>query len=186
MAAVSLQKIKTQKFIIMLFTKKIKLSISIAIFLMFSSLTNAQETKEKNYDKGFKFGFGINGGLPTDNAYNFSLGADARLQYDLSQRTSLTLTTGFTNLFIDDNVKDLGFIPVKFGFKAFVWENRFYVLGEVGAGFAVTNGYDDTFFLWAPGIGYANKSFDVSLRYEDYNEFKTNQIALRLAYGFKL
>ena len=63
--------------------------------------------------------------------YDWSLGGDVRLQYDLSQKTSLTLTTGFTNLFVDPDVKDLGFIPAKIGFKAFVWEDQFYVLGEV-------------------------------------------------------
>jgi len=170
----------------MLSTKKIKFAMTFLIATMFTTATIAQEQKDTKYDRGFKLGFGINGGLPTDNAYDFSLGADVRLQYDLSQRTSVTLTTGFTNLFIGDNAKDLGFIPAKAGFKAFVWENRFYVLGEVGAGFAVTNGYNDTTFLWSPGFGYANKSFDVSLRYEDYKKFETNQIALRFAYGFKL
>jgi hypothetical protein len=166
-------------------TRKIKFALTVTVSLF---LTNsfAQEVKEPNYDQGFKLGFGINGGLPTDNAYDYSLGIDARLQYNLSLRTSVTLTTGFTNLFIGDDIKDLGFIPAKAGFKAFVWEDRFYVLGEVGAGFAVTNNYDQTTFLWAPGIGYANKSFDLSLRYEDYDKFNTNQVALRLAYGFKL
>ncbi|WP_082564380.1 hypothetical protein [Flavobacterium sp. Root420] len=153
--------------------------------------TTTTESEIKNYDQGFRLGFGLNGGLPTDNAYDWSLGGDVRLQYDLSKRTSLTLTTGFTNLFMgkDENgvdVNDLGFIPAKAGFKAFIWEDQFYVLGEVGAGFAVTNGYNDTTFLWAPGIGYANKYIDISVRYEDYNKFKTNQVALRLAYGFDL
>lgn len=63
-----------------------------------------------------------------------------------SLKTSVTLTTGFTDLFNGNNVKDLGFILAKAGFKAFVFEDRFYVLGEVGAGFAVTNGYNDTLF----------------------------------------
>ncbi|MDR7210748.1 hypothetical protein [Flavobacterium piscis] len=155
--------------------------------LAITTTISAQETSETtNYDQGFKLGFGLNGGIPTDNAYDWALGGDVRLQYDLSKRTSLTLTTGFTNLFIGDDVPDLGFIPAKAGFKAFIWEDQFYIMGEVGAGFAVTNGYDDTTFLWAPGIGYATKHIDISLRYEDYDKFDTNQIALRLAYGFKL
>lgn len=161
-----------------------------AFAFLYANTTFAQESEVKNYDQGFRLGFGLNGGLPTDNAYDWSLGGDVRLQYDLTKRTSLTLTTGFTNLFMGDEngveVKDLGFIPAKAGFKAFIWEDQFYVLGEVGAGFAVTNGYDDTTFLWAPGIGYANKYIDISVRYEDYNKFKTNQVALRLAYGFDL
>lgn len=169
----------------MFFTKKIKFALTFAAVLFLNN-SFAQEVKSKNYNQSFKLGFGINGGLPTDNVYDFALGADVRLQYNLSLKTSVTLTTGFTNLFIGDNVKDLGFIPAKAGFKAFVFEDRFYVLGELGAGFAVTNGYDMTTFIWSPGIGYANKSFDLSLRYEDYNEFKTNQVALRLAYGFSL
>jgi hypothetical protein len=142
---------------------------------------------DKNYDQGFRLGFGLNAGAATGDYFNFALGGDVRLQYDLSQKTSLTLTTGYTHLFAEeDEIDDLGYIPLKAGFKAFVWGDRFYVLGEAGAGFAVTGDYDETTFLWAPGIGYANDVIDLSLRYEGANDFKTDQIALRLAYGFKL
>ncbi len=171
--------------------KKLQIICLAAFAFLFSNTTFAQETEATNYDQGFRLGFGLNGGLPTDGDYDWALGGDVRLQYDLSKKTSLTLTTGFTNLFMgkDDlgnNIKDLGFIPAKAGFKAFVLKDQFYVLGEVGAGFAVTNGYDKTSFLWAPGIGYANKYIDLSVRYEDYHDFRTNQVALRVAYGFKL
>lgn len=161
-----------------------------AFAFLYANTTFAQDSEIKNYDKGFRLGFGVNAGIPTDNDYRWALGGDVRLQYDLTKKTSLTLTTGFTNLFMKDKdgveAKDLGFIPAKAGFKAFIWEDQFYVLGEVGAGFAVTNDYNQTTFLWAPGIGYANKYIDISVRYEDYNKFNTNQVALRLAYGFKL
>ncbi len=172
--------------------KKLQIICLAAFAFLFSNTTFAQETEATNYDQGFRLGFGVNGGLPTDNDYDWALGGDVRLQYDLSKKTSLTLTTGFTNLFngkkdaAGNDIKDLGFIPAKAGFKAFVWEDQFYVLGEVGAGFAVTNGYNNTTFLWAPGIGYANKYIDLSVRYEDYHDFRTNQVALRVAYGFKL
>ncbi|MBB4801380.1 hypothetical protein HNP37_001441 [Flavobacterium nitrogenifigens] len=171
--------------------KKLQIICLAAFAFLFSNNTFAQDTAATNYDQGFRLGFGLNGGLPTDGDYDWALGGDVRLQYDLSKKTSLTLTTGFTNLFMgkDDlgnNIKDVGFIPAKAGFKAFVLKDQFYVLGEVGAGFAVTNGYDKTTFLWAPGIGYANKFIDLSVRYEDYHDFRTNQVALRVAYGFKL
>ncbi|MHC0448090.1 hypothetical protein ACWA1F_21965 [Flavobacterium sp. 3-218] len=171
--------------------KKLQMLCLAAFTILFANTTFAQETEATNYDQGFRLGFGLNGGLPTDNDYDWSLGGDVRLQYDLSKKTSLTLTTGFTNLFMgkDDlgnDIKDLGFIPAKAGFKAFVLKDQFYVLGELGAGFAVTNGYNQTTFLWAPGIGYANKYIDLSVRYEDYHDFRTNQVALRVAYGFKL
>ncbi|CAA9198164.1 hypothetical protein [Flavobacterium bizetiae] len=170
--------------------KKLQMLCLCAFAFLYANTTFAQDSEIKNYDQGFRLGFGVNGGIPTDNDYRWALGGDVRLQYDLTKKASLTLTTGFTNLFMKDQngveVKDLGFIPAKAGFKAFVWEDQFYVMGEVGAGFAVTNDYNQTTFLWAPGIGYANKYIDISVRYEDYNKFNTNQVALRLAYGFKL
>ena len=167
-------------------THTFKLSIAIVIATLFFNSTVAQDVNAKIFSQGFRLGFGANGGFPTTKSYDYSLGADVRIQYDLARATSITFTTGFTNLFIGNNIPDIGFIPAKAGFKAFVLEDRFYVLGEIGAGFAVTNGYKETTFLWAPGIGYANENFDISLRYEDYHKFNTNQIALRLAYGFKL
>ena len=174
--------------------KKNLKSIIAIIALCLAGTMNAQDaTATENYDQGFRLGFGANVGYVFDDAYGLSLGADARLQYDLSQRTSLTLTTGFTNLFKGDADKDLGFIPVKVGFKGFIWEDRFYLLGEIGAGFTVTNSYNQNTLILSPGIGYATKNIDFSVRYEHYNDFvKVNgnkgmgQVALRLAYGFKL
>ena len=118
-----------------------------------------------------------------------------RLQYDLSTKYSLTFTTGFNNFFINDN--DLGYIPVKGGFKAFVLKDKLYLLAEIGGAFAVTNDYDKTSLLLSPGVGYANEYFDASLRYEHYTDFPVlnddgttgkglGMIALRLAYGFSL
>lgn len=158
-----------------------------AIAMIYTTNSSAQTAESTNYDQKFKLGFGVSGGIPTDgNDYDWALGGDVRLQYDLSRKASVTLTTGFTNLFVGNDIPDLGFIPAKAGFKLFVWEDQFYIMGEAGAGFAVTNGYNDTTFLWSPGIGYATKHVDISLRYEDYDKFNTNQIALRLAYGFEL
>lgn len=161
-----------------------------------------------NYDQGFRLGFALNGGYmlnPSDNAFGGSadifsglaLGADVRLQYDLSRRLSVTLTTGYNHFFLNDDLKDLPFtdfcdvgqIPVKAGFKAFFWEDQFYGLAEVGAGFTVSKNSpfeDDTTLILSPGIGWANKYVDLSVRYEHYTEFETGQIALRLAYGFRL
>jgi hypothetical protein len=120
------------------------------------------------------------------------------LQYDLTKRYSLTLITGFTNLFVSEaDRSDLGFIPAKAGFKAFVWNDEFYAMGEAGAAFTVTNGYNKTSLLLAPSIEYATTYIDISLRYEHYSYFpKMNnngtigngigQAAVRLAFGFQL
>lgn len=134
------------------------------------------------YDKGFRLGFGLNGGFPTDGAYDGSVGVDARLQYDFTKKTSLTLTSGYTHLF--NEPEEVGFVPAKLGFKYFLG-NQFYLMGEAGAAFGV-NGNIDNSLIVAPVFGFANKYLDASLRYEYYSDYETDQIALRLAYGFSL
>lgn len=173
--------------------KKIFYLLLISTTLSITSV-NAQS---KNYNRGFKLGLGLDLGYSSNDPYKMALGFDGRLQYDFSKRYSLTLTTGFTNIFVSGENNDLGIIPVKLGFKAFVWNDEFYVMGEGGAAFAVTNNYNKNSVIIAPTIGYATKYIDFSLRYEIYTDFpyqtidnttKTGfgQLALRLAYGFKL
>lgn len=134
------------------------------------------------YNKGFRLGVGLNGGFPTDGAYDGSLGIDVRLQYDFTKQTSLTLTTGYTHLF--NEPEDVGFVPAKLGFKYFIG-NQFYLMGEAGAAFGVNGSIDNSLIL-APVFGFANKYLDASVRYEYYSDYETDQIALRLAYGFSL
>ncbi len=178
---------------------KIKGLLLLALTVVFSANVNAQDKAAQateNYDQGWRLGFGLNAGAMTDSAYDWALGGDVRLQYDFNKRVSVALTSGFTNLFVGDEGKDLGFIPVKGGFKVFWWEDQFYVLAEAGVGFPVTNDYSDTVdntLILSPGIGWANKYVDISLRYEHYSDFPTSdgdkgvgQVALRLAYGFRL
>ncbi len=178
-------------------TSKIRILFVLAISTFCMNNAFAQQKISNNYDQGFRLGFGINGGYALQDPYGLALGADARLQYDLSKRYSVAVTSGFSNLFVKGKNNDLGFIPVKLGFKAFVWNDEFYVLGEGGAAFPVTNNYKKNSVIIAPGIGYATKFIDVSLRYEHYSDFPvTNndgtigqgmgQLSLRLAYGFKL
>ena len=191
-------------------TGKIKMLFVFAIAMMFASNVQAQETTTTatNYDQGFRLGVGLNAGYSTNDPYKLSLGADVRGQYDLSQRYSLTLTTGYTNLFVSKadafpgqtEGKDLGIIPAKAGFKAFIWEDQFYVMGEAGAAFAVSNvdnTRDKTSLLLSPSIGYATKYIDISLNYTHYNHFDrlnsngslgrgVGQVGVRLAYGFQL
>lgn len=190
-------------------TGKIKFVLVLAISLMFANNSNAQDTQAAtNYDQSFRLGFGLNAGYAVHDPYKLALGADVRGQYDLSERYSFTLTTGYTNLFVSKadgfpgqtEGKDLGIIPAKAGFKAFIWEDQFYVMGEAGAAFAVSNvdnTRDKTSLLLSPSIGYASKYIDISLNYTHYNHFDrlnsngslgrgVGQVGVRLAYGFKL
>lgn len=182
-------------------TERIKIVMLLAVSMLFANNIQAQDTSStspKNYDQGFRLGFGITGGYAVHDPYKLTLGGDARLQYDLSKRYSFTLTTGYTNLFISErDGNDVGFIPAKAGFKAFVWNDQFYIMGEAGGAFAVANQYHKTSLLLAPSIGYATKYIDISLRYEHYNDFArinndgtvgkgAGQVGLRVAYGFDL
>lgn len=156
----------------------------------------AQDIKGDDYEQKFKMGIGANVGYPFEDPYNLNVGGDIRLQYDLSKKYSLTATTGFNNLFVSGDNNDLGYIPAKLGFKAFVLKDKFYLMGEAGAAFAVTNNYNDKSLLLSPSIGYATKYIDLSLRYEylpDFPSIRNNaadkglgQVSLRLAYGFDL
>jgi len=191
-------------------TGKIKMLFVFAVAMMFANNAQAQETPTTptNYDQGFRLGVGLNAGYSINDPYKLSLGADVRGQYDLSKRYSLTLTTGYTNLFVSKadffpgqtEGKDLGIIPAKAGFKAFVWNDQFYLMGEAGAAFAtsnVDNTRDKTSLLLSPSVGYATKYIDISLNYTHYNHFDrlnsngslgrgVGQVGVRLAYGFQL
>lgn len=156
--------------------KKVFLTATASIFL--GTIAYSQT----DYNKGFRLGFGLNGGFSTDGAYDGSIGIDARAQYDFTRKTSITLTSGYTHLFAEP--EDLGFVPAKLGFKYFLG-NQFYVMGEAGIGFGV-NGNIDNSLIVAPVFGFANKYLDASVRYEHYSDYETDQIALRLAYGFSL
>lgn len=152
------------------------------VLIMIGCLVASTQLQAQSYNKGFRLGIGLNGGFPTDSAYEGSLGGDLRLQYDFSAKTSMTLTSGYTHMYREDT--DAAFIPVKLGAKYFLG-NNFYMQGEVGMGLGVTDQLDNTMIL-APVFGFANKYIDASVRYEYYNEYETDQIALRLAYGFSL
>jgi hypothetical protein len=67
-------------------TTKIKtlLVLAISAFIKYNICTRHSK---KNYDQGFKLGFGVSGGYATQDPYKLALGADARLQYDLTKDT---------------------------------------------------------------------------------------------------
>lgn len=151
--------------------------------ILFTLPSIAQSKIISDYPKGFRLGLGINGGLSTNSAYDGTIGAEARLQYDLSQKTSITLSSGYTHLFSNE-VGDKGIVPIKGGFKHFMNKN-IYAMGELGAGIGTHQEQGNT-LIWAPSIGFANHIIDVSLRYERYNDYNTDQLGIRVAYGFSL
>lgn len=168
--------------------------IAILFFLLFGVITHAQN--KTNYEQKTRLGFGLNVGMPVHDPYDVNLGADIRLQRDLNKTYSVTLTTGFSNMFIAGDNNDLGYIPVRVGIKGFVTESPFYLMGEVGGAFTVTNNYDRNSITLSPSIGYAKRNVDISLRYDHFNKFikisngtpseGVGQFAVRIAYGLPI
>ena len=60
----------------------IKNILTLTIILFATTTIFAQGAVASNYDQGFRLGFGINVAAPLDKAYDFGLGADARIQCD--------------------------------------------------------------------------------------------------------
>jgi hypothetical protein len=149
-----------------------------------------------NVESPWRLYFGIESGIPTgalhrSPAYSkFELGGTARLQYEVNKNVALTFTSGYYNFFATQTAKDaggesFGVVPVKAGAKAFVTDN-IYVAGEAGVGFETQYNKVKKLIL-SPGIGWADKSWDVGIGYENFSRRGNyGLVALRLAYGFSL
>jgi hypothetical protein len=168
-----------------------------AVALFFSTNANAQ-----------KMGIGANLGIPTSDLYGFAAGVDLRVQFDVTKQLSVPVATGYNHFFAKDNIAyfpngvaagaqilpDYGYIPVKTGLKYFFDPSGsgIYAMGEVGAAIGVSD-HAKTTFLYAPTLGYSwSNGLDLGLKYENAGKGvdglgnESGQVALRIAYGFKL
>jgi hypothetical protein len=161
-----------------------------AVAIFFATNVKAQTTEPNKW----RFGIGVEGGIPTGDIKDYSkfdLGGTARLQYGVAKNVGLTLTSGYYNFFADAAAKavggkDVGIVPVKVGAK-FFFNSPIYFGAEAGAGFE-TNYSKNTKLILSPGLGWANKSWDIGVRYESLSGQDDNYgtVAVRLAYGFSL
>lgn len=167
--------------------------VAIALFALatFYGTHAKAQTSDPNT---WRLGVGLETGIATGAQYkrgHYELGGTARLQYGLSKNFALTLTSGLYNFFGVENPKkgttypNADVIPVKLGVKAF-FAPDFYFGAEAGAGFVSNTG--NTKLILAPALGYANKKWDFSARYENFSGQGINYgiAGLRLAYSFGL
>ena len=164
-------------------SKKLLYVFAVIAALIFSVNSNAQKNNP------IHFGVGIDGGSTLKYPTRAVLGADARLQIPIGNSFSAIATTGYYHFLKnkDKGIPATGVVPVKLGLKYFPVKN-FYIAGEAGAGF-FTKGDNNTSFVYSPSVGMAfANGLDISLKYEDYTKYNgyASQLALRLAYGFKL
>lgn len=165
-----------------------------AIFV--GSGLKAQTVKAKQ----FTFSMGAEVGLPTGvsrNGTNFTLGATGQFQYGITDNFAATFAAGGYHFFpkikpgTNTRYGSYGEIPVKIGVKQFFVPNV-YVGVEGGLAWEKLEDGQG----WAPfhrrdlagRIGYADKHWDLSVRYEDFymKDYHTGLVGLRLAYGFGL
>ncbi|SEO97003.1 hypothetical protein SAMN05428947_105278 [Mucilaginibacter sp. OK283] len=176
-------------------SKLIAVSI-IASAIFFTTNAQAQTVAAKQ----FTFSLGAETGLPTGisrKGSSFVLGATGQFQYGITNNFAATFAAGGYHFFSKTNPNtgkkfdSYGEIPVKIGVKQFFMPNL-YVGVEGGLAWEKLEDGQG----WAPfhrrdlagRIGYANKHWDLSARYEDFymKDYHTGLVALRLAYGFGL
>jgi hypothetical protein len=163
-----------------------------AAILFYSADVNAQGKK-------FKVGLGLEAALPVGNfadVYSAGGGLSLRFLYKITPQFGATFTTGAIvfapkNLNnIDDNSKAAVNIPFKLGGR-YKFTKRFYGIMEAGITHNITyyKDIDDDLqhvsgnsFTYAPGIGVLLGGFDMSLRYEGYEN--AGFMGLRLGFFF--
>ncbi len=180
---------------------KIAMAVAVVFSLtgLFSLNANAQSTALGE----IRFGIGVEAGAPIGNAHtylsSFEAGGTGRFQIGLSNNLAAIVTSGYYNMFskqtningVAMEAPGLGIIPVKGGIKAFLGSGV-YLTGEAGAGFETSKddntNQKDTKLILSPGLGYATKSLDFGVRYENFSgqHFNYGLIGLRVAYGFRI
>jgi hypothetical protein len=172
-------------------------TVATAAAIFFAGSLKAQTTDKSPW----RLGIGLEGGIPTGGATstsNFELGGTLRLQYDVGTHFAWTLTSGYYNFFGKDytvsngatagtvKAPSFGIVPLKVGIKAF-FSSNLYFGAEAGAGFE-TNSGGSTQLILAPTLGFANKTWDIGARYENFSGSNATFgiVGLRVAYAFPL
>lgn len=176
--------------------KKVSKLITAAITLtalFFTTQLKAQTTPANK----FVFSIGADAAIPTGNlriSSDLVLGGTARFQYGLTNNLAITLTSGADHFLSKDipgtNQKydSFGVIPIKAGLKEFFVPNV-YIGVEAGIAIEETDsGVGNTKFLVSSGLGWANRKWDVGVRYDNMSgqHDPYGFVALRVAYGFGL
>jgi hypothetical protein len=173
--------------------KKLIIAVLTATILLFTVNVKAQTVPAH----GVRMGIGLDAGEPTGNltiGSTFVLGGTISLQYGITDRFAVALTSGADHFFskykpgTHVRYDSFGIIPIKAGFKAFYTPNL-YVDAEAGVGIEETDsGTGLKKFLFSPALGWANSHWDVSFRYDTYYTPGDNYgfVAVRIAYGFAL
>ncbi len=177
---------------------KKQLLVVLCAMLFFATANVMAQTdpvKPKDKAKGFSFGLGLEGALPSGalkdaSDYKYGGGLSLRFTQGIASNFDLTLTGGaiafvpedLTNKTLD--TKASVFIPIKLGGRLMLG-NTFYLMAEAGMTLTkvyqatsvnMTNGdttegfVNGSTFTYAPGIGVRFGGLDLGLRYEGISD----------------
>ena len=173
-----------------------RVSRSIAAVLTITALFLTVQVKAQTVPANtLRMGIGLDAGDPTSNltiSSNFVLGGTISLQYGITDRFAVVLTSGADHFFSKDipgtttKYNSFGIIPIKAGFKAF-YTPHLYFDGEIGEGVEETDaGTGQKKFLVSPALGWAERHWDVSFRYDSYYTPGDNYGFVASAYSLRI
>jgi|SRR5690606_37521324 len=154
-----------------------KVIMAFAAFTVFAFSAKAQSPKVS---------LAINAGIPTEEFYSISFGADVQADFPVAEGTSITGSVGYQNFSIKE---DWGggstyVIPLLAGAKFNLGSPQLYGHAQLGYGFGKGGGGS---FSYAPSIGYRfSENLDASVKYLAFSEDGSTlgTIGVRLAYNF--
>lgn len=194
-------------------TSKIGIVTALLVSLAFASKaqTTGSGDAASSSDKEWRLSVGPEFGIPSGNfANNYGWLFGGSVQLDIPvfvHGLYVTANAGYDNLIAKKNVPNINVqtIPVKAGFKYFVWRDLFYVQAQAGVHFlgnkSDLNADKAAAFTYAPSVGVllkiAPKNYlDIGVRWEETAGFYNGGegsggnsyglVGLRVAYSFGL
>ncbi|WP_034062367.1 hypothetical protein [Lacinutrix jangbogonensis] len=130
---------------------------------------------------------GIHAGLPigdVTDSHALVLGLDLKYQFLNTNSYAVGISTGYTNYFGEDEIEDIGIIPIAGLFRYYPTKN-FFLGADLGYGFARSGDEDDNGFYYRPEIGYHDNNWNIYGFYQgiSLNELNPSSIGIGISFN---
>lgn len=144
-------------------------------------------------DGGFKAG--INLGIPMgdiSDSYSFTVGLDVAYMWEISDKFSAGVTTGYAHYFgktveffeIEIDLDDAGFIPLA-GTAQYSITDNIFVGADLGYAIGISPDGNDGGFLYQPKVGYQAEKFEVFAGYKGISVDGGTFSSVNLGFNYK-